>query len=134
MSSLLETLAAELRAQVANHLSGTHGIDRDAIGPFLADELPKLEDYEIDLALSPDPLRRRHLGMQESMVLLITCATSQRGLTSSDRASGSHASRFARANVPQSGLGGVRHLANFPAPRRGCDSVASNRTRAKLRA
>src|ERR1019366_1507247 len=56
---LLETLAAELErprplpAQVVNHLSGTYGLDRDAIGPFLINELPKLEDYEIDLALSP---------------------------------------------------------------------------------
>lgn len=57
--TLLETLAAELErprplpAQVLNHLCGTYGLDRDALGPFLADELPKLEDYEIDLALSP---------------------------------------------------------------------------------
>lgn len=56
---LLETLAAklerprELTAQVANHLTGNYGIARDDIGPFLADELPKLEDYEIDLILSP---------------------------------------------------------------------------------
>lgn len=59
MLQLLETLAAELErprrlpAQVIHHLSGTHGIEREAIGPFLVDELPKLEDYEIDLALSP---------------------------------------------------------------------------------
>lgn len=57
--TLLEALAAEserprpLPAQVVNHLSGTYGIDRDAIGAFLVNELPKLEDYEIDLALSP---------------------------------------------------------------------------------
>ena len=56
---LIEALAAELErprplsAQVVNHLSGTYGIDRDALGPFLVNELPKLEDYEIDLALSP---------------------------------------------------------------------------------
>lgn len=59
MLQLLETLAAELErprelpAQVVNHLSGTYGLDRDAIGTFLVNELPKLEDYEIDLALSP---------------------------------------------------------------------------------
>jgi hypothetical protein len=57
--SLLETLAAELErsrelpAQVLKHVTGTYGIDRDAIGPFLVNELPKLEDYEIDLILSP---------------------------------------------------------------------------------
>lgn len=59
MTPLVQTLAAELErprplpAQVVNHLSGTYGIDRDALGPFLVNELPKLEDYEIDLALSP---------------------------------------------------------------------------------
>lgn len=59
MPSLLEILAAELErprelpAQVIAHLSGTYGLDRDAIGAFLVKELPQLEDYEIDLALSP---------------------------------------------------------------------------------
>jgi hypothetical protein len=59
MPTLVETLAAELErprelpAQVVHHLSGTYGIDRDAVGAFLVNELPKLEDYEIDLALSP---------------------------------------------------------------------------------
>ena len=59
VTPLIQSLAAELErprqlpAQVVNHLSGTYGIDRDAIGPFLVNELPKLEDYEIDLALSP---------------------------------------------------------------------------------
>ena len=59
MPELLEPLAAELErprelpAQVIHHLSGTYGIDREAIGTFLVNELPKLEDYEIDLALSP---------------------------------------------------------------------------------
>ena len=54
----LETLAAELErprtltAQVVSHLSGTYGVGREAVGAFLADELPKLEDYEIDLALA----------------------------------------------------------------------------------
>jgi len=59
VSTLLETLAAELErpreisAQVANHLVGTYGLTRDAIGSFLVNGLPKLEDYEIDLILSP---------------------------------------------------------------------------------
>ena len=59
MSRLLETLAAELErprelsARVVNYIGGTYGIDHDAIGPFLVDELPRLEDYELDLILSP---------------------------------------------------------------------------------
>ena len=59
MAQLLETLAAELErprevtAQVASHLVGMYGLTRDAIGPFLVIELPKLEEYEIDLILSP---------------------------------------------------------------------------------
>lgn len=58
VANLLETLAAELErprtltAQVVSHLSGTYGVGREAVGPFLTGELPKLEDYEIDLALS----------------------------------------------------------------------------------
>jgi len=43
----------ELPAQVVNHLSGTYGIERETVGSFLVSELPKLEDYEIDLILSP---------------------------------------------------------------------------------
>jgi len=56
---LLEVLAAELErprnlsAQVVNHLVGTYGLTRDGIGSFLKTELTKLEDYEIDLILSP---------------------------------------------------------------------------------
>ena len=59
MLHLLENLAAELErpravtAQVADHVLGTYSIDRDALGSFLSTELPKLEDYEIDLILSP---------------------------------------------------------------------------------
>jgi hypothetical protein len=59
VSNLLEALAAALErpraitAQVIHHLVSTHGIGRDQIGAFLAGELPKLEDYEIDLILSP---------------------------------------------------------------------------------
>src|SRR6185503_1245574 len=54
-----ETLAAELErsreltGRVLSYIGGTYGVDHDAVGPFLVDELPKLEDYEIDLILSP---------------------------------------------------------------------------------
>jgi hypothetical protein len=56
---LLASLAAELERprvvteQVIQHLTGTHNVSRDAVGQFLVNELPQLEDYEIDLALSP---------------------------------------------------------------------------------
>ena len=59
MSKLLESLATELErprelsAKVVNYIGGTYGIDYDAVGRFLVDELPKLEDYELDLILSP---------------------------------------------------------------------------------
>ena len=59
MPSLLELLAAELEKprllppQVAKHLAGTYGVSLDGIGEFLVNELPKLEDYELDLILSP---------------------------------------------------------------------------------
>ena len=59
MLHLLETLAAELErpravtVQVVDHVLGTYSIDRDALGSFLSTELSKLEDYEIDLILSP---------------------------------------------------------------------------------
>lgn len=59
MPTLLETLAAELErprkvsAQVLNHLVETYGIPRDEVGTFLAGQLSGLEDYEIDLILSP---------------------------------------------------------------------------------
>jgi hypothetical protein len=59
VSGLLEIVAAELErprvvsAQVVNHLVGTYGLTRDAVGPFLSSELSALEDYEIDLILSP---------------------------------------------------------------------------------
>jgi len=59
MPDLLDKLAAELErprevpAQVVNHLSGTYGVARDTVGAFLTNELPGLEDYEIDLILSP---------------------------------------------------------------------------------
>jgi len=59
MLSLLPILAAELErprivtAQVARHLADTHGVARENFGVFLVDELPGLEDFEIDLILSP---------------------------------------------------------------------------------
>jgi hypothetical protein len=59
VSALLESLVRELERpravspQVIDHLVGTYGLNRDAIGSFLVEELPKLEDYEIDLILSP---------------------------------------------------------------------------------
>ena len=59
MSPLLETLAAqlarprEITPQVLEHLSGTYGLNREGLGDFLTAALPKLEDYEIDLILSP---------------------------------------------------------------------------------
>ena len=59
MSKLLEALAEQLERprdvtfQVANYLNGNYDVDRDAIGSFLVERLPSLEDYEHDLILSP---------------------------------------------------------------------------------
>ena len=59
VSKLIETHAAELErprelsVRVLNYIGGVYDIDRDAVGPFLVGELPKLEDYELDLILSP---------------------------------------------------------------------------------
>jgi hypothetical protein len=59
VSTLLETLATQLERprdvtnQVANYLNGNYDVERDAIGSFLANRLPELEDYEHDLILSP---------------------------------------------------------------------------------
>src|SRR5262249_30402957 len=59
VSQLLETLAAELErprelsSRVVNYISGHYGIDYDAVGAFLVEELPKLEEDEVDLILSP---------------------------------------------------------------------------------
>jgi hypothetical protein len=56
---LLESLATELErprpvtAQVVNHVVGTYGLTRDELGAFFTNQLPQLEDYEIDLILSP---------------------------------------------------------------------------------
>jgi hypothetical protein len=57
--SLIETLVQELERprelppRVVNYINGHYGIDYDAIGTFLTDDLAKLEDDEIDLILSP---------------------------------------------------------------------------------
>lgn len=59
MTPLLETIAAGLErpravtAQVVKHLNDAHDVDREAVGAFLEAELPKLEDYEVDLILAP---------------------------------------------------------------------------------
>ena len=59
MTNLLKALAAELERpraitpQVIKHIVGTHGVAREDIGAFLTEELPKLEDYEVDLILAP---------------------------------------------------------------------------------
>ena len=59
MSRLIEVLAAELErprelsGRVVNYISGHYGIDDDALGRFLTDQLPELEDDEVDLILSP---------------------------------------------------------------------------------
>ena len=59
MQALVATLAAELErprsvsAQVINHITATYGVERDTIGAFLKEKLSGLEDFEIDLILSP---------------------------------------------------------------------------------
>lgn len=59
MTPLLETIAAGLErpravtAQVVKHLDDAHGVGREVVGAFLATELSKLEDYEVDLILAP---------------------------------------------------------------------------------
>jgi len=56
---ILDAVAAELErprevsAQVVNHLLETYGLTREVVAKFLVNQLPGLEDYEIDLALSP---------------------------------------------------------------------------------
>lgn len=58
MTALLDLLAAGLERprplseQVYKQLSAQHGIGRDEAARFLEEELPKLEDFEVDLALS----------------------------------------------------------------------------------
>jgi hypothetical protein len=56
---LIDVIAAELErsreitGQVFKHIAGTYGVERDDIPAFLMQEMPKLEDYELDLILSP---------------------------------------------------------------------------------
>jgi hypothetical protein len=59
VATLLELLTSEFERprvvtrQVIDHVVGTYDIEREAIGEFLEERLPKLEDYEHDLILSP---------------------------------------------------------------------------------
>jgi hypothetical protein len=56
---MIDTLAAELEGpreltrKVVNYIGDTYGVDYDNIGRFLVAQLPELEDYELDLILSP---------------------------------------------------------------------------------
>jgi len=57
--TLIAALATELerprevKSQVVRYLNGNYGIDEQSVGAFLVHDLPNLEDYEIDLILSP---------------------------------------------------------------------------------
>jgi len=59
MKALVDALADELERprdlteQALQHLLATYGLEREAAGDFLIHRLPELEDYEIDLILSP---------------------------------------------------------------------------------
>jgi len=59
VKKLVDTLAAELERprelspRVLNYIGGNYEVEHDAIGAFLVEELPNLEDYELDLILSP---------------------------------------------------------------------------------
>ncbi len=59
MSTLIELLAAELERprelspRVVRYISGSYDVEREDIGAFLVSGLLQLEDYEIDLILSP---------------------------------------------------------------------------------
>ena len=59
MQTLLAALATELErprpvsGQVLKHVTVTYGVEREAVGVFLSQQLAELEDYEIDLILSP---------------------------------------------------------------------------------
>jgi hypothetical protein len=59
VTPLLETIAAalerprEVKAQVSHHVVETYGIARENVGEFIAKEVARLEDYEVDLILSP---------------------------------------------------------------------------------
>ena len=43
----------ELSARVLSYIGGNYNVEHDAVGTFLVDQLSNLEDYEIDLILSP---------------------------------------------------------------------------------
>ncbi|HSU87650.1 MAG TPA: hypothetical protein VLL56_02380, partial [Terriglobia bacterium] len=59
LPGLVVALAAELERprelspRVLNYIGDTYSVEKEGIGTFLVEELPKLEDYEIDLVLSP---------------------------------------------------------------------------------
>jgi hypothetical protein len=59
VSKLVEILASELErprelsSRVLNYIQGTYDIDGSDVGGFLADKLQDVEDYEVDLILSP---------------------------------------------------------------------------------
>lgn len=59
MKNVVEALATELEGprelspRVLNYIGGNYDVEHDEIGAFLADQLANLEDYEIDLILSP---------------------------------------------------------------------------------
>ena len=59
LPGLVDALAAELERprelspRVLNYIGGNYSVEAEGIGAFLVEELPKLEDYEIDLILSP---------------------------------------------------------------------------------
>ena len=59
MTNLTELVAVQLErprdvtTQVAEYLNGAYDVDRDAIGAFLTERLPGLEDDDHDLILSP---------------------------------------------------------------------------------
>ena len=59
MNRLIDAIAAELErpraltAQVLKHLASAHAVGRDEVADFFKDQLAGLEDFEIDLILSP---------------------------------------------------------------------------------
>jgi len=59
VEKLVEILAGELErprelsSRVLNYIIGKYELDYDAVGPFLVNELPKLEVDDLDLILSP---------------------------------------------------------------------------------
>jgi hypothetical protein len=59
MDQLVNRLASELErprplpAQVGRHLNSTYGTGREEVGAFLEKQLNQLEEFEIDLTLSP---------------------------------------------------------------------------------